>query len=145
MYDNKAEKMMDFVELLRCQNYDEVFSLKKSIGEDRFRELEEMYERLKEEDQIDVVGSSIEVYDQEKVVDLSRLEDMEKDLIDILRMMLCTTTSELSSLRLSSKNYYVVETYHDIYNYLKMYPDHTPLIVRIKVSSLVSDITKNKK
>lgn len=137
MYDNKAEKMMDFVELLRCRSYDEVFSLKKSIGEDRFHQLEEMYERLKEEDQIDVIGSSIEVYDQEKVIDLSRLEDVEKDLIDILKMMLCSTTSELSRLRLSSKNYYVVETYHDIYDYLKNYPDQTPLIVRIKVSSLV--------
>lgn len=139
MYKNKAEKMMDFVELLRCQSYDEVFCLKKSIGRERFQQLEEMYERLKEEDQIDVIGSSIEVLEQEKVIDLSRLENMEKDLIDILRMMLCTTTSELSHLRLVSKNYYVVETYHDIYDYLKKHPDQTPLIVRIKVSSLVKE------
>lgn len=137
MYANKAEKMMDFVNLLRCQSYDEVFCLKKSIGEERFQQLEEMYERLKEEDKIDVIGSSIEVYEQEKVIDLNRLENMEQELIDILKMMLCSNTNELRRLHLKSKNYYVVETYHDIYDYLKNHPDQTPLIVRIKVSSLI--------
>lgn len=140
MYTNKAEKMLDFVELLRCQNYDQVFDLKKKIGKERFEALEEMYEKLKTEDEVLVTGSSIAVCEQEKTIDLTRLSDVETELVDILKMMLCTTTNELRSLHLSSKNYYVVETYHAIYDYLKENPDQVPITVSIKVSSLIKDM-----
>lgn len=137
MYANKAEEMVDFVELLRCQSYDQVFELKKKIGEERFGELEAMYERLKSEDDVNVTGSSVEISEQEKMIDLSRLENVEVELTDILKMMLCTSTSELRSLHLSSKNYYVVETYQAIYEYLKENPGQVPIVVTIKVSSLL--------
>lgn len=139
MYANKAEEMVDFVELLRCQSYDQVYDLKKKIGEERFHELEKMYERIKNEDEVQVTGSSIEICEQEKTIDLSRLENVEVEMIDILKMMLCSSTQQLRSLHLSSKNYYVVETYHDIYDYLKEQTEQIPVVITIKVSSIVKD------
>lgn len=138
MYTNKAEEMIDFVELLRCQSYDDVYDLKQKIGEERFKVLEEIYEYHRKDEEMIVEGTSIEVCEQEKNIDLSRLQNAEVELIDILRMMMCSTTKDLTGLRLSSKNYYVVETYHDIYDFLKEQQEQIPIMVNIKVTSLVN-------
>lgn len=138
MYTNKAEEMIDFVELLRCQSYDDVYDLKQKIGEERFKVLEEIYEYHRKDEDVIVEGTSIEVCEQEKNIDLSRLQNAEVELVDILRMMMCSTTKDLTGLRLSSKNYYVVETYHDIYDFLKEQQEQIPIMVNIKVTSLVN-------
>ena len=139
MYQHKLEEMFDFLELLRCQSYEDIYQLKKRIGEDRFRHLEERYASLKEERE-EVVGSSLEVVEQERTIDFSQLSKGQEwqEICFILQVLLSTDVETLKQLKIPTKNYFLVQLYQEYLHFLKEESIHKiPILLNIKVTSFV--------
>lgn len=140
MYQHKLEEMFDFLELLRCCSYEDIYQLKKRIGEDRFHHLEERYVSLKEEREEEVVGSSLEVVEQERTIDFSQLSKGQEweEICFILQVLLTTDVETLKKLKIPTKNYCLVQLYQEYLRFLKEEPVHKiPILLNIKVTSFV--------
>ena len=140
MYQKKLEEMFDFLELLRCCSYEDIYQLKKRIGEDRFHHLEERYASLKEEREEEVVGSSLEVVEQERTIDFSQLSKGQEweEICFILQVLLTTDVETLKKLKIPTKNYFLVQLYQEYLRFLKEEPVHKiPILLNIKVTSFV--------
>ena len=140
MYKYKLEEMFDYLELLRCSSYDDAFILKKRIGDERFKRLEERYESLKQEYQEEITGSSLEVVEQERTIDFSQLSKGQEweEICFILQVLLTTDVETLKKLKIPTKNYFLVQLYQEYLRFLKEEPVHKiPILLNIKVTSFV--------
>ncbi len=140
MYKNKLEELLNFLELLRCKSYDEVYLLKKRIGVETFRKLEERYELLRNEDDNNIIGSSLEVLEQERTIDLSHLTKNKEleELYFILRVLLCTDVNKLKNIEIPTENYFLVQLYQDYIQFLNSeHIKKTPILLNIKVTSFI--------
>lgn len=139
MYKSKLEELLNFLELLRCKSYDEVYLLKKRIGEDLFQKLEKRYQELKE-DEPKVIGTSLEVLEQERTIDFSNLTKNNEynELCFILKLMLCSNINELKKLSIPNNNYYLIKIYED---YLSFFRNESvqkiPILINIKITSFI--------
>ena len=140
MYKNKLEELLNFLELLRCKSYEEVYLLKKRIGVETFRKLEERYELLRNEDDNNIIGSSLEVLEQERTIDLSHLTKNKEleELYFILRVLLCTDVNKLKNIEIPTENYFLVQLYQDYIQFLNSeHIKKTPILLNIKVTSFI--------
>lgn len=140
MYKNKLEELLNFLELLRCKSYDEVYLLKKRIGVETFRKLEERYELLRNEDDNNIIGSSLEVLEQERTIDLSHLTKNKEleELHFILQVLLCTDANKLKNIEIPTENYFLVQLYQDYIQFLNSeHIKKTPILLNIKVTSFI--------
>ncbi len=139
MYKNKLEELLNFLELLRCKSYDEVYLLKKRIGKELFTKLELRYEELKNDDPR-VVGNSLEVLEQERTIDFSNLTKNNEynELCFVLKIMLCSNIEELKSLSIPNNNYYLMKIYEDYLSFFKSEKVHKiPILINIKITSFI--------
>ena len=140
MYKNKLEELLNFLELLRCKSYDEVYLLKKRIGVETFRKLEERYELLRNEDDNNIIGSSLEVLEQERTIDLSHLTKNKEleEMYFILQVLLCTDINKLKNIKIPTENYFLVQLYQDYIQFLNSeHIKKTPILLNIKVTSFI--------
>lgn len=139
MYKNKLEELLNFLELLRCKSYDEVYLLKKRIGKELFTKLELRYEELKNDDPR-VVGNSLEVLEQERTIDFSNLTKNNEynELCFVLKIMLCSNIEELRGLSIPNNNYYLMKIYEDYLSFFKSEKVHKiPILINIKITSFI--------
>lgn len=139
MYKNKLEELLNFLELLRCKSYDEVYLLKKRIGKELFEKLELRYEELKTEEP-QVIGNSLEVFEQERTIDLNNLTKNNEynELCFILKIMLCNNLDELKKLSIINNNYYLMKIYEDYLSFFKSENIHKiPILINIKITSFI--------
>lgn len=139
MYKSKLEELLNFLELLRCKSYDEVYLLKKKIGKELFEKLELRYEELKNEEP-EVIGNSLEVFEQERTIDFNNLTKNNEynELCFALKIMLCSNIEELKSLSIPNNNYYLMKIYEDYLSFFKSEKVHKmPILINIKITSFI--------
>ena len=139
MYKNKLEELLNFLELLRCKSYDEVYLLKKRIGKELFEKLELRYEELKSEEP-QVIGNSLEVFEQERTIDLNNLTKNNEynELCFILKIMLSNNLEELKKISIINNNYYLMKIYEDYLSFFKSENIHKiPILINIKITSFI--------
>ncbi len=140
MYKYKLEEMFDFLELLRCSSYDDVFILKKRIGDERFKRLEERYESLKQEYQEEITGSSLEVLEQERTIDFSQLTKNHEweEICFILQLLLSPDVETILKMKVPTTNYFLVQLYQEYVQFLKAEKvKKIPILLHIKVTSFI--------
>ena len=94
--------------------------------------LEEMFDFL--------VGSSLEVVEQERTIDFSQLSKGQEweEICFILQVLLTTDVETLKKLKIPTKNYFLVQLYQEYLRFLKEEPVHKiPILLNIKVTSFV--------
>ena len=140
MYKYKLEEMFDFLELLRCSSYDDVFILKKRIGDERFKRLEERCESLKQEYQEEITGSSLEVLEQERTIDFSQLTKNHEweEICFILQLLLSPDVETILKMKVPTTNYFLVQLYQEYVQFLKAEKvKKIPILLHIKVTSFI--------
>lgn len=133
--NNKVEEMNNFARLLNCKSYGEILDLKKELDDDMYNKITTMYERL----YMDCSNSEIIV--QEKIIDLSKINNQQIDdeLKDIIKILLTTSIEQLDNLKINTNNDYINEIYNDAYEILlkQRLIKNKPNYLNIKVTSII--------
>ena len=108
MTRNKVKEMYYFAKLLNCKSYGDILELKKTIDSDMYKIITDMYERLYQDYDYDVIV-------EEKTIDLEKLDldNIDTELKDIIRILLSTSIDSLEKIKIESNNSYVKEIYND--------------------------------
>lgn len=134
MTRNKVKEMYYFAKLLNCKSYGDILELKKNIDSDMYKIITDMYERLYQDYDYDVIV-------EEKTIDLEKLDldNIDTELKDIIRILLSTSIDSLEKVKIESNNSYVKEIYNDSFNLLdkQKLTYNKPNYLNIKITTVL--------
>jgi hypothetical protein len=131
---NKVKEMYYFAKLLNCKSYGDILELKKTIDSDMYKIITDMYERLYQDYDYDVIV-------EEKTIDLEKLDldNIDTELKDIIRILLSTSIDSLEKVKIESNNSYVKEIYNDSFKLLdkQKLTYNKPNYLNIKITTVL--------
>lgn len=134
MTRNKVKEMYYFAKLLNCKSYGDILELKKNIDSDMYKIITDMYERLYQDYDYDVIV-------EEKTIDLEKLDldNIDTELKDIIRILLSTSIDSLEKVKIESNNSYVKEIYNDSFKLLdkQKLTYNKPNYLNIKITTVL--------